>query len=283
MFYQEQSDDYRPFFWIGGRPVYANTLALAFHITAFVVSALCISWFGGLAVYRALALITPDIWHGEVWRLFSYVAYDPGFFAQRSLWVIFSILLLYFFGREVEQFVGRKGYLKLYGALVLVPAILLSLLGLLIPQTYLNCCDVFFGFFVAFATIYPGAMPWLWVPVSARAMVWVLLAVCSLIDLAVHDFTAIFMLWASSGVAYASMRLMGVGSGMNWLTDWIEERRTLKQVKQANIRVLEDRKEEESIDEILEKISKHGVASLDARERAALERARANLLKRDSR
>ena len=39
----------------------------------------------------------------------------------------------------------------------------------------------------------------------------------------------------------------------------------------------------ESIDDILEKISKHGVGSLDARERAALERARTNLLKRDQR
>ena len=133
-------------------------------MTAFVVSALFISYYGLTAVFYGLALSTPEVWHGQVWRLFSYIAFDPAFFAQRSLWFPISILLLYFFGREVEQFVGRKTYLKLYAALVFIPAILLCLLGLVIvPDPFLNCCEVFFGVFIAFATIYPGAMPSMWI------------------------------------------------------------------------------------------------------------------------
>ena len=59
---------------------------------------------------------------------------------------------------------------RVLSALVIIPAILLCLLGLLIvPDPFLNCCEVFFGMFVAFATIYPGAMPSIWIPLSASA------------------------------------------------------------------------------------------------------------------
>jgi hypothetical protein len=283
MLYHDQSDDYRPLFWMQGRPVYANTLIVIAHIVSFVVCALCISRLGFAEVYSALALSTPAVWHGgEVWRLFSYVAFDQAFFSQRSLWFLISILLLYFFGREVEQFIGRRAYLTFYGALIVVPAILLCLLGLFTtPAAYLNCGDVIFGVFVAFATIYPGSMPAMWVPLSARVLMWILLAISTLVDLAANDYTSMFMLWACSGVAYVAMRLVGTGSGLNWLTDWLDERRMARLTRQRQFKVVEDRKATESIDAILEKISKQGVGSLDARERATLEKARAKLIKRD--
>jgi membrane associated rhomboid family serine protease len=284
MLYHEQSEDYRPLFWVSGRPIYANTLIIIIHVTAFIVSALCISYFYLDPVKNLLELNTQEVWQGQVWRLFSYIAFDPAFFGQRSLWFLINILLLYFFGREVEQFVGRKTYLKLYAALVFIPAILLCLLGLvIIPDPFLNCCEVFFGMFIAFATIYPGAMPSMWIPLSASALAWILLGVFSLIDLVAHDHTAIFMLWTSSAVGYAGMRLVGAGRGLTWLTDWLEERQAKKLARRRNFKVLKDAQATESIDDILEKISKQGVGSLDARERAALERARTNLLKRDQR
>jgi membrane associated rhomboid family serine protease len=284
MLYHEQSEDYRPLFWMGGRPVYANTLIVALHVAAFVMAAICISFLKPETVERSLMLSTPEVWRGEVWRLFSYIAFDPYFFSQRSLWFLFSIALLYFCGREVEQFAGRKTYLKLYAALVFVPAILFCLLGLLmVPAPFLNCCDVFFGMFIAFATIYPGAMPSLWISLPVSAIAWILLGVFTLINFAFHDYTALFMLWTSSAVGYGVMRLAGAGRGLNWLTDWIEEGRARRLARKHNIKVLKDTQAAESIDQILEKISKQGVGSLDARERAALERARANLLKRDQR
>ncbi len=286
MLYHEQSEDYRPLFWVNGHPFYANTILVIAHVTAFVISALCISYYGLGPVYDGLCLNTPQIWHdGQVWRLFSYIAFDPWFFTQRSLWFLWSMLLLWFFGREVEQFAGRKSYLKLYAALVLIPAVLLCFLGLFMaPQSHLNCFEAIFGMFVAFATLYPGAMPmFFWIPFRVSILVWVLLAIFSLIDIATHGFTALFMLWTSSAVGYLGMRLIGAGRGLTWLTDWLEDRQARRLANQRNIKVLKDAKATESIDEILEKISKQGVGSLNASERAALERARTNLLKRDQR
>ena len=282
MLYHQQSDDYRPLFWVQGRAVYANTLIIIGHIAAFVISVLCISYFGFMEVRSALALSTPDVWQGaQVWRLFSYIAFDPYFFTQRSLWFLISILLLYFFGREVEQFVGRSTYLKFYAALIVLPAVLFCLIGLVYPMAYLNCGDVIFGVFVAFATIYPGAMPLMWVPVSARILVWILIGVSSLVDLAAHDYASIFMLFACSGVAYMSMRLIGAGYGSNWFASWWDARRMQRLARQHQFKIVEERKATDSIDAILDKISRKGVNSLDAVERATLEKARAKLLKRD--
>jgi hypothetical protein len=285
MLYHEQSEDYRPLFWMRGRPVYLSTFLVALHILAFIAAALSISYFGLDAVISALYLDPQAVWHGEVWRLFSYVAFDPAFFAQRSLWFLLSIALFWFFGREVEQLVGRKIYLLLYLALIFIPAILLCLLSLVYVMpgpVFLNCCDVFFGVFVAFATIYPGAIPSLWVPISARAWMWILLGISSLIHIAFRDATGFFMLWTSSAVGYLAMCLIG-GDRTSWFANWLEERRAQRLARRRNLKVLQDQQANESIDAILDKISKHGVGSLDARERAALERARTKLLQRDQR
>ena len=286
MWYQQQSEDYRPLFWMAGRPVYANTLLVAAHVLAFVVCALCVGSLGLGAVSYALTLLPSAIWHGEVWRLFSYVVFTPSFFTQGPFWFLWSIFLLYFFGREVEQFVGRRTYLALYGALILIPAVLLFLVGPLLGLAttgYLGCSEVIFGVFIAFATIYPGAMPSMWITLPVWTLAWILLGVYTLVDVAFHLGTAMFMLWSSSAIGYLGMRLVGAGRGMNWLTDWLETRRSEKLARRHQIKVLTEKKSTESIDAILDKISKHGVNSLNTSERAALERARAKLLDRDRR
>jgi membrane associated rhomboid family serine protease len=285
MIYHEQSEDYQPLFWVQGRPVFANTLILFLHIAAFIGVGLCIAYLGEEPVFQSLALIPESIWHeGQVWRFFSYITFDPSFVTQRSLWFLISMLMLYFFGREVEQFVGRRHYLLLYASVVLIPAILYSVVGLFFPLGYyLNSGDLFFGIFVAFATIYPGVMPSMWLPVTARVLMWILLAISTLVDLMVRDFGAIFMLWTCSATAFLVMRLVGAGHGLNWLTDWLDERRNRRLARNRQFKVVREKKATESLDAILDKISKHGVASLNSQERAVLEEARTNLLKRDER
>ncbi len=273
----ERSEDYRPLFWIQGRPIYVTTLLIILHCVALVVAVLCMSMGSPVAVEMALSLDTYQVLnHGEVWRLASYVIFMP------SLWFIFAMGFLYFAGREVEQFVGRKTFLKLYGALIFIPALLLCLIGLGWPQNHLGGTESVFGVFVAFATIYPGVVINIWfVNLTAKGWAWVLLAIYSLMDVGYHLWTSLIILWICSGVGYFGMRVVGAGRGMAWLTDWMEERRAQKLIRQHNFKILKDKKVTESIDEILEKISKQGVGSLDAEERAALERARTNLLKRD--
>lgn len=278
MLYHEQSEDYRPLFWMQGRPIYVTMLLIILHVVACVMTALALSFWGPATVDMLYLDTNRVIYYGQVWRLLSYIIFPP------SLWFIFAMGFLFFAGREVEQFVGRKTYIKLYAALIFIPAVVLCLIGLAWPQQHLGGTESIFGVFVAFATIYPGVVLNIWfVNLNAKGWAWVLLAIYSLMDVAYHQWSSLLVLWACGGVGYFGMRMTGAGRGMAWLTDWMEERRAQKLIRQHNFKIVKDKQATESIDTILDKISKQGVGSLDAQERAALERARTKLLQRDER
>jgi len=281
MLYHEQSEDYRPLFWLGGRPFYVNTVIFALHILAFATVAVAVGVMG-TPVLSALALGNYEAVHGQVWRLLTYIIFPP----QTAITFIFAMGFLFYFGRGVEEHVGRKTYIKLFAALIFIPSILLCLLGFagLWREGYMGGYGSIFGVFIAFATLYPGVEINIWfVNLTAKGWAYALLGVLTLMNFAFNQWLDLGALWCDAGVGYLGMRLIGAGHGMTWLTDWIENRQAARLARQRNIKVLKDVKATESIDEILEKISKHGVGSLDAGERAALERARANLLKRDKR
>ena len=278
----DQSDDYRPLFWLSGRPIYVNTLILILHILAFTITALAIS-FVGAGVQDALSLGYFEVIHyGQIWRLVSYIIFPP----SMAISFIFAMGFLYYFGRQVEEYVGRKTYAMLYSALVLIPAVVLCLISLVVSlqETYIGGYGTVFGVFIAFATLYPGLEIPIWfVNLTAKYWAFVLLAVLSLANIAYHQWISLGAIWCDAAIGYGSMRLIGAGFGMTWLTDWIEERRSARLARERNIKVLKETKAAQTIDDILEKISKTGVGSLSASERAALERARTNLLKRDQR
>ena len=284
MFYQGQSEDYRPLFWLGGRAIYVNTLIFALHIIAFTIGGIVLFAIGASAI-RPLVLNTDDVLHyGQIWRLFSYIIFLP-LDSWSAINFIFAMGFLYFFGRQVEEFTGRKTYAILYVTLVLLPAVLLCLIGLGWPQAFLGGgYGTIFGVFVAFATLYPGAEFCVWfVTLTAKGWAYVLLGVLTLANLVQHDTIGLGGLWLDAAIGYFGMRFIGAGRGFEWLTDWIDERQARRLAHKHNIKVLEDKKATDSIDAILEKISKQGVGSLDSRERDALERARTDLLKRDQR
>jgi membrane associated rhomboid family serine protease len=284
--FYDQSEDYRPLFWMRGRPIYVNTMIMIIHVLAFAALALAIGFLGDAVVY-ALGLGNYEVIHyGQVWRLVSYIAFPP-LSAWNAVNFIFAMGLLYFFGQQVEQFVGRMTYFNLYAALVLIPALLYCVLGLTLGlwgEGWIGGYGTIFGIVVAFATIYPGAEFCIWfVTLSAKNWVFALLAVLTLFHVSTHDWISLGALWCDAAIGYFGMRLIGAGYGMTWVTDWIEERQALRLARKHDIKVLKDAETTASIDEILEKISKQGVGSLSSRERAALEQARTNLLKRDQR
>jgi len=282
MLYHEQSEDYRPLFWVQGRPIYVNTLILVLHVLTFTITALAVSFLGA-GVLGAIGLGNYEVVHyGQIWRLVSYIIFPP----DTAIMFIFAMGFLFYFGRQVEQFVGRKTYINIYAALVLVPAILLCLLGPIgfWPENYLGGYGSIFGVFIAFATIYPGVEICIWfVNLTAKHWAYALLAVLSLANIAYHDWISLGVLWCDAAIGYVGMRLVGAGRGMAWFTDWLEAKRTQRLARTRNFKVLQDQQTNESIDAILDKISKHGVGSLNARERASLERARTKLIQRDQR
>ncbi len=112
----------------------------------------------------------------------------------------------------------------------------------------------------------------------------ILIAIGTLMALRRHSWTEIVLLWSTAAVALLFVHSRGVGAGIR-MVDSIKERLQPKpkfQVVPKSSRAprVEPDDVYESIDPILDKISKSGINSLTASERRALDRARNQLLKK---
>ena len=302
----ERSDDYQPLFWVRGRPVHVTTLLVAVHIFSLVACCL-LRGFGLWSPQFAMQFGASAVLHGEVWRVVTYP-----FTHDVSLGFAFSMFILFFLGREVERFFGRTMFIWLYAGLTLIGS--LTLLAL----HYLPSADagdaqwidggnlVLFGVFIAFAVVYPNVQIYFFIP-----SVWIayaLLAVGTLACFASHLWHPMTVLWMSVAFAffytrYARMGSEAFGPLANWraylprrpirreLPARPRPRRAVDQPAHASklsgaagvVVGTADRGDNvhDSIDPLLDKISKHGLASLTQSERATLERARVSLLRKD--
>lgn len=321
--------DYRPLFYVRGHGVHLTTLLVGVYAVALVACSLLMAAGQERGVLSLLAFDSSAVvqrW--EVWRLVTYPLLQPP-----SLWFLLEMYFLYTFGQEVEKFFGRRTFLKLYAAMLLVPTLLLTAGDFFgVRSVLVGTNTLHFGVFALFVFVYPGVRFAL-IPLTALQWLLVLLAFYTLICLAGRDWTAVFTLWVSVGVAFLGVRVAGAGGG--WpSSSFVARVRNLfprrrgnggrasttvrggtfgKQAPQA--RSSSRRAVEapvsggsaavgggaagsvkttggsgglsgrgdvyDSIDPLLDKIAKHGLGSLSASERAALERARASLLRKD--
>ena len=206
--------------------------------------------------------------------------------ANDAIQFIFAMGFLYYFGRGVEEYVGRNTYIKLYvGPRADPGGAFHRLLGLLgIWGSYMGGYGTIFGLIYCLRHSLPRRGDQHLVRQSHRQAWWAYCpALCLASFISARRLASRRTLVRRGSIGYFGMRLIGAGYGMTWMTDWIEEKQAQRLANKHQIKVLKDAEETASIDDILEKISKQGVGSLSAKERAALEQARTNLLKRDQR
>jgi membrane associated rhomboid family serine protease len=221
------------------------------------------------------------VWEtGAVWQLVTYA-----FVAPPSIGFAIQMLMLYWFGPEVEKFIGRRSFLTLYLALLIVPALFLTAAGATQPLQYQGADHLLFGIFIAFVVIY-SRVEIFFLRLTASQLAWILLGIYSLIYLSNHLYIPLVLLWLSSAIAYIGLRAMGVGGGVQWIEDWKEKRAEEAEVRETKKQTARPASQKQktitqSIDGILEKISKKGISSLSETERESLDKARSALLKRD--
>jgi membrane associated rhomboid family serine protease len=281
------SEDYHPITWVGRFPIYVTTLLVAAHVLAMVGTAVALSISGAPAavlspLLRPLVFSATDVLtEYSVWQFVTYA-----FVNEPSVWFAIEMLLLYSFGREIERFLGRKSFLFLYAGLVLAGPVALTLLGLLqVPSGMLvGAGAVHFAVFIAFATLYPGA-EMMFFRVQIKWVAVVLLAIYSLAYLAGRDWTNLGVLWLECACAVLMMRRAGVASVQfdMWLPPDRDEESPRPARKKQRPAALPEPDLHDSIDPLLEKISRHGIGSLTKRERERLEQARTDLLEREKR
>jgi len=271
-------ENYDPITWVGRIPVYATTIIVALYVVSMVGVAIALA-SGAEAGLGKLTFNTESVLRGgELWRCLTYAFVNPP-----DPWFIISLVMLYIFGRDVEQHLGRKGFIRLYlGFLLLGPSLLLaaslvSRQSLSITQSWAN-----FAVFLSFAALYPGAQ--LLFQITAKIFALVLLGISVLQLLAGRQWVEMMVLLATAFLAYYAIRH---GSALN--LDFVSRLRPVSsRSKIPRLRVVKSPDDEpvdphRIIDPLLEKISQNGLSSLTRREREQLERARAVLLAKDQR
>jgi membrane associated rhomboid family serine protease len=279
--YAPSFHDYRPITWWKRVPIYITTIICALLVVGMFATTVCQTANVGVT---PLMFSVGAFWQrGWLWQLLTYPFID-----QPSFFYLFSILFFYTSGIEVEKYLGRVRFMKLYALLVLLPVAIVSLWSLSAGMAFGGVAgpyDLTLGMFIAFATLYPNLEFWGFVPLKWFAFAG--LALASMNHLPRHDWIGLSMLWGNCAAAFGFIRFLQRGGSME-LPDRIFKnpfrrkpkfRVVPKYVAPAAARAGEE-DVVESIDPLLDKIAKHGIKSLTARERERLERASKALAKK---
>jgi membrane associated rhomboid family serine protease len=282
MFGVTTSDDYQPVTWVGRHPVHVTTLLVALHVFLMVVvcflAALGAAGFLGALIFDSAQVIGL----GRVWQIATYAFVHLPYSAGALLWFAVEMYMLFAFGRELERYFGRRAFIIFYLLLLGVPTLFLTIVGLWTRVGLAGSATLHLGIFLAFATLYPNVEMFLRIQMKWVALIFV--AIGTLAAMANHNWADLIALWATAVTAVAFVRLRSAGPELEWWSNLksrfqpkpkfqvVQRERPRRSIEPENIH--------ESIDPVLDKISKHGINSLTASERRALDRARNRLLKK---
>lgn len=269
-------ENHDPIAWVGRVPVFATTIIVALYVASMVVVTLLLA----SDAKDVIAKLTFDsgavLRDWELWRCLTYAFVNPP-----DPWFIIALVMLYIFGRDVEQFLGRTGFVRLYlGLLLLGPSLLIAATmatgrDFTLTQGWAN-----FAVFIAFAALYPGAQ--LLFQITAKVLAWVFLGINVLQLIAMRQWPEMTVLMATSALAWYAIRH---GAALNF--DFLSRLRPVShRTGRPRLRVMPPPDQPPAdphriIDPLLDKISRDGIGSLTRREREQLERARTALLAKE--
>lgn len=272
------SEDHQPLTWIRGHPIYAAHALVGVFVLSMIATAICMAVPAAQGVLDFLPFRSDRVLRGEVWRLFTY-----GFLNQPSIWFAIEMVMIVWFGRELEKFYGRRKFLTLYAGLYLIPPLILTVFGLWQPNALAGRSGSF-GLFIGFATLYPNVA--FFFNILAKWLAVILVSLYTLMALSSRDTTGLIYLWTTIGFAHAFVRDQ---QGRFTLPSF---RSTPKApAREPSVRTTEKARTSETssrstmaeVDALLDKIAQSGIGSLTPKERAKLDAARSEMKKRQGR
>lgn len=274
----EQHDDYKPVTWVGGNPIYAAHFIVGFFSLTMIIAAV-LGTHVTQEIAGHLAFLSSKVHGGQVWRVLTYGLVNPP-----TIPFVIEMVMLIWFGLQLERFFGRKVFLTFFGLLYLLVPVVLSLLGFFREMPLIGVTGGF-GCFIAFATLYPGAL--LIFNIPAKWLALIAIGISSLLYIYARAGVALIDLWATVGFAYSFVRYhQGRWAMPNF--SWPKRTSKLRIVPRQRdpdeplTRAdFDDDETESEMDSLLDKIARNGLASLTPNERARLELAREELLKKE--
>ena len=227
------------------------------------------------AIQFVLGLNATRVAQGFVWQPLTYVLVHDG------IWhILFNLLLLWWFGREVESFIGPKAFTRLYllagglgGAVWLV-------FNLAEHSPLVGASAAVLGCVIAFATLFPEReltfLLFFFFPVTLRAKYIAMIAIAvDLVPVLTHQISNVAHLAHLGGavVGYIFIKALGYGTTPGWLR-WVQTTRPRRYPKPTPITPTRNDFISTEIDPILDKISREGMQSLTRQECKTLESAK---------
>ena len=276
------------------------TVTLLIVLVIVYVVQSCLMLYGGLPLVDWFALSVDGISHRRLWQILTFQFMHD---APLPFHLLFNCLGLWFFGRAVEEAVGRIGFLKLYFLSGFFGGGLQLLTTWLLPHhldaPVVGASAGVMGLIAAFATLFPMREITLWLyffPITLRAQYFFWF--CLLIS----AYGTLVPFGSMAHAAHLGGILMGLAyikwgvnaaAGFNWRPFRARPRpRELVKATAQKPAPWQRRRAggeqdlppaefiSREVDPILDKISAHGIQSLTDRERKILEAARAKMARR---
>jgi hypothetical protein len=267
-------------------PIYLATILTAALGVGFIGSVILVS-AGGESLLSLLIFSIPMMPSWSVWRLFTYVLVD-----QIDFFTPFSIAFFYWFAAGIETHLGRPVLVRLLISLLLVPVAFGAVLwwGREISTSTAGIFLLTSGMLVAFATLYPNTEAWGWIPFRWMAFACIFCGSLMLLRRPIE----LAELWASCAVGFVVIRQSKEAEYDDYESPLLRVKQFFR--KKPKLRVMPPppvgsryrdtppaAEPASELDALLDKIAKSGMASLTAKEKAQLERAREALLRKDQR
>src|SRR5438309_8569645 len=155
----------------------------------------------GAALAQFVVFSPEALWHGAVWKIFTYTFLNPD-----PIGLLFALLGLWLLGASLEQRWGTRRFITFYFVTGAAGALLTALVGIVSPAVrahpYYGNWSSLEGLIAAFAVLMPNAQIFLYfVPVQARWMLPISAGI-----------TVLFMLM-TGWVPYLP-QLFGLGAGV---------------------------------------------------------------------
>lgn len=279
----------------------ATIWLLIINAVVFVIQS-AMDYYGPWPVTRYFSLHPRQVFQGHIWQLITFQFLHAGL-----LHLLFNSLVIYFFGKALEDGLGKAFFLKLYFLSGTTGGFLQALGGVLLPTHFgaglstVGASAGAFGLVAAYATLYPerplNLLLWFVLTVSIRAKYLLLFSgLLALFGILIPRDTVAHAAHLG-GLIMGVIYVMAVVRPENGFLGWNrmrQEESPRELVKTTSARKplwkRQNRAERDEgssqdfisreVDPILDKISAKGIHSLTPRERRILEEARNKMSKR---
>lgn len=236
-------------------------------------------------LYQVGRFVPAEVLQGQVWRAVTWPFVDG-----ISLWTILTLVLLWYFGRDLENQVGRRPMMSLYVALWAILTVVAFVVGLAMGGGAMaGLRSIQFIVLLLWIAEYPRRPFFFGIPAWVVGAVLVALQVLSYI--AIRDLAGLASLVVTFFVAAVVARRFGLLSDLSWLpgrrgsaprirqgggvrAPQAAAPRTPRAARAEQKAAARQASDHERMDALLEKISEQGIHSLTPAERKELEALR---------